>query len=81
MVKVVKIAGVCFAGYCQHHKRGILTRYTDNMGEKGHVLYVNIKAIDNMGEKGYVLYVNIKAIDNMGEKGYVLYVNIKAIVI
>ena len=35
MVKVVKIAGVCLAGYYQHHKKeGYLTCYTDNTGER-----------------------------------------------
>jgi len=35
MVNVVKIAGVCFAGYYQHHKKeGYLTHYTANMGER-----------------------------------------------
>jgi len=34
-VNVVKIAGVCFAGYYQHHeKEGYLTHYTANMGER-----------------------------------------------
>ena len=35
MVKVVKIAGVCFAGYYQHHKKErYLTRCSDNTGER-----------------------------------------------
>jgi len=34
MVKVVKIAGVCLAGYYEHHKKeGYVTHCIDNMGE------------------------------------------------